>query len=88
VNALVIGEALVDVVDVPGSALRRTPGGSPFNVAIGLARLQIPTALLTSIGADTDGDSLLTDVWGHVTAWSGESRYGISTNGDRPPIGR
>ena len=56
-SALVIGEALIDVVDVPGQPLRRTPGGGPFNVAIGLARLQIPTALLTCVGADADGDS-------------------------------
>jgi hypothetical protein len=59
VSALVIGEALVDVVEVPGKPLRRIPGGSPFNVAIGLARLQIPTALLTCLGADSDGDLLL-----------------------------
>ena len=58
-TALVIGEALIDVVDVPGRPLQRTPGGGPFNVAIGLARLQIPTALLTCVGADTDGDLLL-----------------------------
>lgn len=39
-TALVICEALVDVVDVPGQPLQRTPSGGPFNVAIGLARLQ------------------------------------------------
>jgi fructokinase len=59
VTALVIGEALIDVVDTPGRPLQRTPGGGPFNVAIGLARLQIPTALLSCVGADTDGDLLL-----------------------------
>lgn len=31
-SVLVIGEALVDVVDVPGRPPRRTPGGGPFKV--------------------------------------------------------
>ena len=57
--ALVVGEALIDVVDVPGQPLQRTPGGSPFNVAIGLARFEIPTALLACVGDDADGDLLL-----------------------------
>ena len=78
-NALVIGEALVDVVYVPGSPLRRTPGGSPFNVAIGLARLKIPTALLTSVGDDTDGDLLLTALDEAGVAFVGERAGATST---------
>jgi fructokinase len=36
----VIGEALIDLVPVPGGdCYQAKPGGSPFNVAIGLARL-------------------------------------------------
>ncbi|CAN5323765.1 carbohydrate kinase [soil metagenome] len=48
--AVVIGEALVDVVD--GIAI---PGGSPLNVAVGLARLGLPTALATRFGDDEYG---------------------------------
>lgn len=57
--ALVVGEALIDVVAEPDGGERRTPGGGPFNVAIGLARLQIPTSLLASLGTDADGDRLV-----------------------------
>ena len=40
VRALVVGEALVDVVlGADGEALGRHPGGSPANVALGLARV-------------------------------------------------
>src|SRR5690348_3861690 len=55
----VIGESLVDVVtDAHGSVAER-PGGSPFNVAIALARLGIPTRLLTAVGNDARGKLLL-----------------------------
>ncbi|GAA5152431.1 carbohydrate kinase [Microbacterium pseudoresistens] len=47
----VIGEALVDIVD--GMA---HPGGSPMNVAVGLARLGEPVTLHTLLGADAHGD--------------------------------
>ena len=52
----VVGEALVDLV--PGVASRSylaQPGGSPYNVAIALARLQVPTALLARLGDDAMG---------------------------------
>ena len=57
-TALVIGEALTDIVhEADGTVLSR-PGGSPANVAVGLARLGVPTALLTRLGADANGDAL------------------------------
>lgn len=52
----VVGEALVDLV--PGVAPRSylaQPGGSPYNVAVALARLQVPTALLARLGDDAMG---------------------------------
>ena len=52
---LVVGEALVDVVLPDGEPPTRAPGGSPLNVAVGLARLGVPTTLLTSVGDDADG---------------------------------
>ncbi|GGN38956.1 carbohydrate kinase family protein [Streptomyces fuscichromogenes] len=52
----VIGEALVDLVqlDTPGD-YRARPGGSPFNVAIGLARLGHRTALMARLADNTFG---------------------------------
>lgn len=52
-TVLVIGEALVDLVDSSAH-----PGGSPFNVAVGLARLDVPTVLAAQIGADPYGNLL------------------------------
>ena len=53
---LVVGEALVDVVSGPdGELIETRPGGAPLNVAVGLARLEIPAVLLTSFGIDDHG---------------------------------
>lgn len=51
----VIGEALIDVVSRPGSDPVRHPGGSPLNVAVGLARLDHPVRFLGTWGDDDDG---------------------------------
>ncbi|MCI7689988.1 carbohydrate kinase family protein [Trueperella pyogenes] len=56
-SCLVIGESLIDVVK-RGPATTRHPGGSPLNVAVGLARLGRPVKLLTRIGADPDGETI------------------------------
>jgi len=53
-RVLVIGEALVDVVR-DGAAESRHAGGSPMNVAYGLAQLGVEASLLTRIGRDSDG---------------------------------
>jgi fructokinase len=53
---VVVGEALVDIVRGPDAEVVETrPGGAPLNVAVGLARLQVPTTLLTSFGDDDHG---------------------------------
>jgi len=54
----VVGEAIVDVVTTADGQTRELPGGSPTNVAVGLARLGNPATLLTHIGADPHGDLL------------------------------
>jgi fructokinase len=54
-DVLVIGEALVDIVSAPGHPAVEHAGGSPANVALGLARLGITTQLLTRIGNDDRG---------------------------------
>lgn len=60
---VVCGEALMDVFAVgetaTGVALDARVGGSPFNVAIGLARLGQPVAFLSSVSRDFLGDRLV-----------------------------
>ena len=55
-TALVIGEALIDVVHRADGRIAEHPGGSPANVALTLGRLQRPAELLTWIGSDVYGD--------------------------------
>jgi fructokinase len=58
---VVIGEALVDLVGVRGSrTMVAHPGGSPANVALGLARLGDPVTLMTHLGRDAFGDMIST----------------------------
>lgn len=56
-NALVIGEALIDIVEHAGSTEPPTEhvGGSPANVALGLARLGHSTVFATHLGRDFRG---------------------------------
>ena len=54
-GALVVGEALVDVVTRSDGTVSEHAGGSPANVALGLARLDRETYLLTRIGQDGYG---------------------------------
>jgi fructokinase len=51
----VIGEALVDLLPDGGRRKRATPGGSPFNVAVGLARLGNRTSLMARFAEDQYG---------------------------------
>lgn len=55
-RALVVGEALVDVVRRPDGSQQEHPGGSPANVALGLARLGRRADLLTWLAPDAHGD--------------------------------
>lgn len=54
-RALVIGEALVDVVVHADGRREEHPGGSPANVALGLGRLGRPVDLLTWLSHDAYG---------------------------------
>ncbi|MCX4799205.1 MULTISPECIES: carbohydrate kinase family protein [unclassified Streptomyces] len=54
-DLLVIGECVADIVRLPGAADQVHPGGSPANVAYGLARLGYGTTLLTQLGPDGNG---------------------------------
>lgn len=57
-SVLVVGEALVDVVQRRDGVVDRHAGGSPANVAVGLARLGHDVVLATRIGNDDDGELL------------------------------
>lgn len=54
---LVLGEALVDLVAEPGTwRFGVVPGGSPLNVAVGLAAADQPVRLASRVGTDLYGD--------------------------------
>jgi len=81
-SALVVGEALVDVVG--GAAL---PGGSPLNVAVGLARLGVRTTLHSWFGRDAHGDLIAAHLAGSGVAVSPGSRGDGPTSVARAEIG-
>jgi fructokinase len=69
---LVIGEALVDIVGTASRTPRNgngktkaIPGGFAANVAVGLARLGVPTELVARFGTDPYGDLLGAHLFGN-----------------------
>ena len=55
----VVGEALIDLVPAAQDGLfEASPGGSPANVAVGLARLEVPVRLAARIADDLFGRRL------------------------------
>ena len=57
-RTLVVGEALIDAVTTPDGATTEHVGGSPANVAFGLAALEHPVDLATWIGHDARGERI------------------------------
>ena len=57
---MISGEALIDLIPDPvkADAYDAVLGGSPYNVAIGLARLGAPTAFISRLSADGNGEAL------------------------------
>jgi fructokinase len=52
----VAGEALIDLVPRgPDGLYQAVPGGSPANVAVGLARLEVPARMVARIADDPFG---------------------------------
>lgn len=58
-RALVIGEALIDIVQRDGHVTGEHVGGSPLNVAVGLARLGRGVDFLTHIATDARGNRIV-----------------------------
>ena len=54
----VLGEALIDFIVGDDGAYRPHLGGSPYNVAIGLARQGVAVSYLSPFSDDTFGDQL------------------------------
>ncbi|WGL52157.1 carbohydrate kinase [Nocardioides sp. BP30] len=63
-DALVVGEALVDIVTAPDGTTTQHPGGSAANVAVALARLGRPVRFATALADDAHGRLLVQ----HLTA--------------------
>ena len=82
----VIGEALVDLVPkgVTGD-YRAGPGGSPFNVAIGLTRLGNPTALMARLSDDGFGRMLRAVAEGEGIDLSAAPRAAARRQGRQDP---
>lgn len=75
----VIGEAVIDVVvRADGTTAGEYPGGSPANVALGLARLGHGTELVTRLGRDPYGDLIEAHLTGNGV------RLAPGTRGDAP----
>ncbi|MGI8626951.1 MAG: carbohydrate kinase family protein [Geodermatophilaceae bacterium] len=78
---VVCGEAVLDLIsDGSPTGYRARPGGSPVNVAVGAARLGLPTALLARFGAGQFGRLLRS----HAAA-AGVS-LALSVNADEPAM--
>jgi fructokinase len=60
-SVLMLGEALIDIVERGGDAVEHV-GGSPANVAVGVARQGIAATLLTRIGSDDRGRRIAAQV--------------------------
>jgi fructokinase len=85
-RVLVVGEALIDVVR-HGERETRLPGGSPFNVAIGLARLGVATELRTWVGRDADGAHIARVLDSERVAMAGSSFLAPRTSSAIATIG-
>jgi sugar/nucleoside kinase (ribokinase family) len=78
---VVVGEALVDLVGQRGGrTLAAHPGGSPANVALGLARLGAPVTLMTRLGRDAFGAMVRSHLEDSGVRVDGGPEDGVSTS--------
>lgn len=78
-DVLVVGEALVDIVERADGAIAESPGGSPANVALALGRLGRHPRLLTAIGDDLRGEAVRAWLAASDVALQGRSAVRTST---------
>jgi fructokinase len=78
---VVVGEALIDLVGQRGGrTLAAHPGGSPANVALGLARLGVPVTLKTRLGRDAFGEMISAHLEASGVRVDGGREGGVSTS--------
>lgn len=78
---VVVGEALVDLVGQRGGrTLAAHPGGSPANVALGLARLGDPVTLIARVGRDALGDMIASHLQASGVQMQPGPEPGVSTS--------
>lgn len=77
---LVVGEALIDRVENADGEVAEHPGGSPANVAMGLASLGHPVDFATRIGRDERGDRIASHLAGHGVTLDGCSVGDLPTS--------
>lgn len=78
---VVVGEALVDLVGQRGGrTFVAHPGGSPANVALGLARLGVPVTLMTRLGHDELGEMIFEHLRAGGVRVNGGSAQDTSTS--------
>jgi fructokinase len=78
---VVVGEALIDLVgERGGRTLAAHPGGSPANVALGLARLGVPVTLKTRLGRDAFGEMISAHLEASGVRVDGGPQAGVSTS--------
>jgi fructokinase len=82
-RALVIGEALIDIVERGGQVTGEHVGGSPLNVAVGLARLERGVDFLTHIGDDEHGRRI-----GDYVTSAGATLVAGSVSAEHTPVAR
>ncbi len=79
-RTLVIGESLIDIVHRPDGSAREHVGGSPANVAVGLARLGHEVTLATMLGQDERGAKIASLLHSEGVALTDDSVGGRSTS--------
>lgn len=79
-RVLVVGEALVDLVQRADGTRHEAPGGSPANVALTLGRLGRHPQLLTSLGTDARGRAVRAWLEGSGVRVSAGSANGAPTS--------
>ena len=78
---LVVGEAIVDVVERPDGSRTEHAGGSPANVAVGLGRLGLDVTLATAIGDDAYGALIESNLRSSgVNLADGSRRVGLTSS--------
>lgn len=88
-RTLIVGEALIDIVERAGSASpAEFVGGSPANVALGLARLGRPTEFLAALARDERGERVAAHLHASGVTVLDETWTAPRTSTARAVIGR